>query len=288
MINQLRALLGLEDSDGESSDESEAEDSPPAPTLDTEPAEDVGGGPAGDDVKALQSQVNDLETKGETHDNRIASIQNDMSNLQDDLEDVEGHIRDLLGIYDALSARVNPLVDGQFDRMPAVDGAGEATAPAGRFDLTENDPVEMGSDDESDDDGEDEPQRARTLDDLKEETGMNEPTPDPNPAPAQKSSDDHHHVASFAGTYAREVVSYQWLSDLLELAGVAGTLRALSYYHDIGWISADVKTALQRRLAGAEFGCDAREYRRLRADDHADSLAYVIMLEEMEQEQTTY
>lgn len=286
----IRALLGMEDSEESSSgdDGEEEDDSPPAPSADDAQSADSAPSDVAEDVKALQSQVNDLETDTETNDNRLDSVQNDMDALQDDLEEVESHIRDLLGVYDALSARVNPLVDGELANMPAMGG--EQQAQNSRFDLAETDnasPESTSSEDSDVSESTDDDDK-RTLDDLKEDTGMTEDsTPDPTPDTVQPetASDDHHHVATFAGTYASEVVAYQWLSELLELSGVSGTLRALSYYHDIGWISADVKTALQRRLAGADFDGDARQFRRLRADDHADSLAYVIMLEEMEEEQ---
>jgi len=278
-MDKVRELLGMDDDS-----EDEEDESPPTPTLDDDDDDDDaindGGSVEGDvsqQIKGLESQINDLETETNTNQNRIESLQNDIDTVEDNLDQMEDNVRDLLGIYDAFSARVNPLVEGDIDSLPATSGN---TADS-EFDLTDGDEEPIGSESEgsgedtSNDESDDE--SVRTLSDLKSETIE---TPDEGPP---TTGSDNHHVYSVGGTYASEAVAYEWLSMLLRMSGTAGTLRALSYYHDIGWISADVKKALQRRLAGADFDEGDGEYRDLRADDHADSLAYVIKLEELEE-----
>lgn len=296
MVRYLRILLGLDDAAGDDDDTSSTPDEAETPP---EPDNKGGGSPRvddlNDDLKSMQSQVSDLDNDTEKNDNRIQSLQTDMNQMQDDIEEVEGHIRDLLGVYDALSARVNPLVEGDVDNMPSLSNSDvDSDATDSRFGL-KDEGAEATSDGETSM-GVDEPETddTRTLEDLRDDTGMNntEPEPEsrtveqpPSPTPSVAAG-EHHHVRSFPMTYAGEAVAYEWLSMLLELTDTAGALRALSYYHDIGWISADVKKELQRRLSGADESQVADgDAPRLGANDHAESLSYVITLEGLDERQ---
>ena len=91
-------------------------------------------------------------------------------------------------------------------------------------------------------------------------------------------------LTALADTYATDVIVFEWLTELVRTAGPAATLRAIAYYHEIGWIGADVRAHLEATLGGPDLdiGVDPEETpEELTAEDHADSYTYIMKLEEI-------
>ncbi len=91
-------------------------------------------------------------------------------------------------------------------------------------------------------------------------------------------------LESLAGTYASDVIVFEWLSELVRTAGPAATLRAISYYAEIGWIGEEVKDHLENVLSGPDLDMhvDPMETpEELTAEDHADSYTYIMKLQEI-------
>lgn len=91
-------------------------------------------------------------------------------------------------------------------------------------------------------------------------------------------------LTALADTYATDVIVFEWLTELVRTAGPAATLRAIAYYHEIGWIGADVRAHLEATLGGPDLdiGVDPEATpEELTAEDHADSYTYIMKLEEI-------
>ncbi|QSX00285.1 FlaD/FlaE family flagellar protein [Haloterrigena alkaliphila] len=102
----------------------------------------------------------------------------------------------------------------------------------------------------------------------------------------ESTDDDSDDVtlATLADTYATDILVFEWLTQLVRTGGSAATLRAISYYAEIGWISKDVKHHLESVLSGPDLdihvdpGSPPEE---LTAEDHADSYTYIMKLQEI-------
>ncbi|SER19794.1 FlaD/FlaE family flagellar protein [Natrinema salaciae] len=91
-------------------------------------------------------------------------------------------------------------------------------------------------------------------------------------------------LETLADTYATDIIVLEWLTDLVRTAGPAATLRAISYYAEIGWIDKEVRDHLEATLSGPDLdihvdpGATPEE---LTAEDHADSYTYIMKLQEI-------
>ena len=100
----------------------------------------------------------------------------------------------------------------------------------------------------------------------------------------EKDSGSDVTLESLANTYASDVIVFEWLSELVQTAGPAATLRAISYYAEIGWIDDGVKDHLENVLSGPDLDMhvDPSETpEELTAEDHADSYTYIMKLQEI-------
>ena len=102
----------------------------------------------------------------------------------------------------------------------------------------------------------------------------------------EQEQDDGSDVTleTLADTYATDIIVLEWLTELVRTAGPAATLRAISYYAEIGWIDEEVKEHLEATLSGPDLdihvdpGTTPEE---LTAEDHADSYTYIMKLQEI-------
>lgn len=298
-LSDILRKLGIMSPSSDESDEADETGEPVDTQSEQEDSEEVEE--LRDAVRTLQSQLKEVEAELESTTNSTKGLRNDLTGVEEDMEKMKERIRKLLGFYDALAARINPLVKGDFRAVPLLDALDKESAES-PFDLdeepeyiemqpeeddaeTEPEESHVASKEEGDEDKADDPEvsehtvvsdePARTIADLKRdaEEQSTDPTGDANDTP---------HVSDLPGTYGGELIALEWLATLVDRAGTAGALRALLYYQSIGWISEEVKRALQRRLMGASESSVPQETDELlKAEDHTMSLAYVVQLEEM-------
>lgn len=106
-------------------------------------------------------------------------------------------------------------------------------------------------------------------------------------ASAQEASEaDAVTLSSLPETYAADVVIFEWLTDLVRTGGTAASLRAISYYAEIGWIDEDVRAHLESVLSGPDLDIHVDPETmpdELTAEDHADSYTYIMTLSEIHQ-----
>jgi archaellum component FlaD/FlaE len=250
-----------------------------------------------DDERALRDldvRVGDLESSLEQTESSLKAIRSQQSELSEDIEEVNDTVRQLLGVYDQLTAESNPFEDGSsgngFGVVETPDGE-DSDTDASTDDAHADDPhqdadeevvtFEDLTDGETDanidpvDDEEflwDEEQSAvddHDAEEYTEERGSEERTAVPAEATAE--------LSEIEGGYAADLLVFEWLSELVCASGPASTLKALDYYESVGWISPSVRRELEAVLSGPHLDAhvDPGEPSELSAGDHADSHGYV-------------
>ena len=278
---------------GEEQSMSDAEPEEPAIEPDST---DPGGGAEndGDEERALRDldvRVGDLESSLEQTESSLKAIRSQQSELSEDIEEVNDTVRQLLGVYDQLTAESNPFEDGHSE-----SGFGVVETPADDTDAS--DAAEAPDDARTDTDDEE----VVTFDDLTDDNGES----DSNVAPVDSeeflwdedtsAAADHAdetrrpeeqesvpaeaagaELTEIEGGYAADLLVFEWLSELVCASGPASALKALDYYESVGWISPSVRRELEAVLSGPHLDAhvDPSDPSELSAGDHADSHGYV-------------
>jgi TolA-binding protein len=299
LIKWIRSVLGLHEAnpDPEPTDTGESVESDDEFTLDDEGESDevdlddddldTADAPEDTDIRGLESQLSDAEGDIGQLSNETEALRDDMSDMDAKIDDLDETIRELLGIYDAFAARVNPMAEGDVAPIP-VDGDGTHTDDT--YGLIDGDDHASGADPSADPN---QPVEGATegndaLSELRAATGADDTTAGSTEAPPSPSNTGSAPAASathLPRTYVAETLALEWLSVLVARGGVAGALRALGYYEQLDWISTELKAQLHARLTGAFHDPSVREQTAatsstLTTEDHKVSLSYVILLEE--------
>ncbi|MFC7214196.1 FlaD/FlaE family flagellar protein [Saliphagus sp. GCM10025334] len=259
----------------------------------------------------IENLEDDLEQKGNT----LGSIQDSTQHVSSQVEDVNDTIRQLLGIYDRLTDDVNPFTGsgeerhgfGVFDDEDEPEGFGLGK-PAAEATDANDDGLEMGTDPEAEsvsfddlkgmiedaaaDASSDETGQTITFDeDDVDDTHVEVQATDSVDGADEEAAEDEDDanasdvtLARLSNTYASDIIVFEWLTALVRTGGPAATLRAISYYREIGWISEDVKDHLESVLSGPDLDMHVDPETtpdELTAEDHADSYTYIMKLQEI-------
>jgi flagellar protein FlaE len=115
-------------------------------------------------------------------------------------------------------------------------------------------------------------------------------TSEPAPATAQhepvgreqhgvpRADDSRAHLAHLPSTYVAESVAMEWMRFLVSTGGLLGASRALRQYEDFGWISAEVRAALDTYARLVSTPDDNSSQGSLSVEHHETSLSYVSRL----------
>ncbi|WP_247731198.1 FlaD/FlaE family flagellar protein [Halovivax limisalsi] len=275
-------------------------------------------------VDDLYHRIETLEEELERNGNQLGSIRDAQESVSSDIEEVNDTVRRLLGVYDKLTQPVNPFSgageeaegfgvfgenhhegfgledsndrssDGvSFEDLRAAVEEGDGSREARRIpfedeidDAAEPTAGGAGSGD-GDADSSVEVQATDSADATNEgpsngaEDEADATKADESPTAA---SDDDVTLATLADSYATDVLIFEWLTEMVRTGGPSATLRAISYYHEIGWIDEDVRTHLEAVLSGPDLDIHVdpeRTPEELTAADHADSYEYIMKLAEV-------
>ncbi|WP_440992233.1 FlaD/FlaE family flagellar protein [Haloarchaeobius baliensis] len=143
----------------EAEEETEEEETSPDPSFDV-PLEDLD---QEEQVENLEHRIDSMQEDLERSNSQIESIQSSQEEVAERVEDVNGTVRQLLGIYDQLTASANPFVEGgsrtQMDDdvdgfglggEPDLDGATGEMPPAEEVEAETADEDEPAEDDLAD------------------------------------------------------------------------------------------------------------------------------------------
>jgi len=268
-----------------------------------------------DDREALATRVEELEDDLESTASSLRGVEGAQSDLEESVDEMHQTVRRLAGVYDRVAAAENPFVDGSLERAsddaPAAASGSDDDTDANADGTAERDIVADGDADDvgdavvSFDDLRDDAV-GDDANDTADDTAFGDTTDtdvsDGDASPSFDPSDDsslgadayadgpegetHGHdvdeggmpvLSSLPEGYAGDVLVMEWLSVLMERSGPAGTLRAISHYEAVGWISADVEAALLDAVGGPglDVFVDPTQPREPSADEHALSYDYL-------------
>lgn len=262
----------------------QGDDGPPPEEQNDGPPNNMGGN-IGQQFEAMEDRImaieNEIETVGDRTDkldNRQEVIEGKMESVEEQMGTIEEYVQELLGIYDAVAATVNPLFgDDLRSLIPSLDS--DVEEAANEYDLKEFDLQEMPSAEKL--------REAQKLVDKAEENDFEFPefsedelmekieqiesqsdgdmngtnTEENNPDPVEEAPEDvepidkqtfeqesSYQIVTVKGGLNDEVVALHWLDKLVEEVGYRGTIRLLDYYKRIGWVSPTAKHQLLRRM----------------------------------------
>lgn len=196
-------------------------------------------------LSAIENDLDTVNDRAESIENENEVIEDRIDSVETEIEEHEEYIQELLGIYDAVAAKVNPLFgDDLRTLIPSLST--EAEGAADTYDLKEVEEVEY------------EPQRRTepqdvetTEDDEDDEFALDEGVEDFDASDDNEDEvddDESYEVETIRGGLSDEVVALHWLDNLVAEVGYRGTIRTLDYYTRIGWVSPRAKHDLIRRL----------------------------------------
>lgn len=286
-LDDLEGLDGVEraDADGDGTDTTEADGE----------GEDEDGEEL--TVEDLDSRIDELETRLDRQSSDIDAVRSSQSELSDRLDEMDDRVRRLVGVYDRLTADVNPFAvtpDGESEFRFGVVGrategdASDGEAPASDAERGEGvvtvgdlaDAEDARSAGRETDGAPDETTEARGEDDRAEPEEGAPSDPPPEAALVSDSDGDAPLLTSLADGYATDTVTLEWLSMLVSVGGPAGAFRALQYYEEIGWLGEDIRETLEGVLSAPDIDADVDPSAptELTVEDHARSHEYVLKL----------
>ncbi|WP_440763272.1 FlaD/FlaE family flagellar protein [Natronorubrum sp. DTA7] len=277
-----------------------------------------------EEVDDLIYRIQELEEELESKESTLGTVQDSQQQVAEQVEEVNDTVRQLLGVYDMVTDDVNPFTgageekngfgvfgeddDGanesggfglasatesspdsgtgdetvSFDDLKgALENAAQAQADGGEtitFDESEQ------FEHEDDRDTRVEVQATESVDEPDDESDQNRPDAGDESRTDTDDDSDDVTLATLADTFATDIIVFEWLTQLVRTAGSAATLRAISYYAEIGWIDEEVKAHLEGVLSGPDLDIHVDPEttpEELTAEDHADSYTYIMKLQEI-------
>ncbi|MFO8050251.1 MAG: FlaD/FlaE family flagellar protein [Thermoplasmatota archaeon] len=212
-----------------------------------------------DDLRRTRDVVEDLKhnmsiMEGEVKDlkaemGRMSYLLRSLEGLKNTMTDMESTVSELSGLYDLISANINPFVE-----IPPLRSRNKVIKPEGEG--------EVGSGKESDE--ADFQELSDIFEDEEEQEEIDEwGSPD----------------------LESEGWTLRWTKFLIEKVGKDGLERALDYYKDLGWIDEDIAEKIleiSRGTKGKKIRSDGKKRSwRMDAEDHVKSLEFIKRMNEL-------
>lgn len=256
-------------------------------------------------IEEIRHEIDQVSADVSSNESTLRGIQSHQEEVLERLETIEEHNSQLLGVYDRLTAGINPFGENwevRYDR--ARENAENAEhrynviEPPAKSDqdpVTPDDGESGATVREEDEHGDDEPVGFDDLLERDSDAASSDDAPTAEPSPAETAEptprapanleDSDAYLATLSSGYATEVLLMEWLTVLIDIAGSSGALKALDYYENIGWISRSVKYQMEDFLAGAHVPADesARLPGDLSTEEHNHSFTYIMKLTQQRQ-----
>jgi archaellum component FlaD/FlaE len=289
LLDTIKELFGQE-SDEEPPEEDSIDDESDDALDDGESPEPESDTPESDTeqrLTELQTQVKNLESQASQAENKARALEKQIGDMETELENIDDRTFKLLGIYDALVARINPLVRGSFDDIPSITDKRARDIPddttIDRDQTTSTPEVEAEPSPEPEDDyyGETDETETSVPDDTEhvaEPVWEADPVfalPAPESADSHPETDDEHtdtpmtpepaKTATDAQPYqtpemdtfpldtlntdikTEELLS-EWVLMLLHQGGLDGLFSSLQHYVHLGWMHDDIVAQIEQRV----------------------------------------
>lgn len=266
-----------------------------------------------EDVEELAVRLGELEEDLDRNESSIRAVRSSQEGMEETVEEINETVRQLLGVYDQLTADANPFTDGRErdDQLIENPDASEANTQAN---ARTNGHAGTAGDNTMDDSHEHDDRAANrrsngggqvddetvSFDDLVDESGNGfergselDDAPESDTSATETSGavgDGGDHPSSTDALlsalpegYAGEMLIMEWLAALMERSGPAGALRAVDHYEDLGWIDHDIRERLVDTLGGPGLDAhvDPNRPSEPTASDHEASHVYVRTLDRL-------
>jgi archaellum component FlaD/FlaE len=189
-------------------------------------------------VGMMEGEVKDLKAEMD----RMSYLLKSLEGLKNAMKDIESTVSELSGLYDLISANINPFVE-----IPPLKSRDKIIKP----EALEDDEVEEMEEDDS----------FQDLTNIFDE-----------------GSEEPEEVWSGPDLVAEEAV-LRWTKFLIDKVGKEGLERTLEYYSDLGWIDEDLIDRIleiARGTVGHKGPSDGRKPTwRMDAEDHVQSLEFI-------------
>ncbi len=262
-----------------------------------DPDEEVVDGAAAPAIEEVRHDIDQLSAEVDSNDSTIRAIESQQDDVLERLERVEEHNARLLGVYDRLTAGINPFDedwDVKYDQARG-DEAEDDESRYGVIDPPENVETEASDDaagretvsfedlkqrHDEPDAGSDSSTERRREPPGRDEGGRTPPEP---------TAAGDAYLDALAPSYATDVLLMEWLTMLIRIAGAPGALKALDYYENIDWINEPVKRQVEDVLSGVDAPDEAepRPPGDLTTEEHNRSFAFIMKLAQQRQPMPT-
>lgn len=263
----------------------------------------------------LQTQVKNLESQASQAENKARALEKQLDDMGEELENIDNRTFKLLGIYDALVARINPLVRGSFDDIPSITDKHARDIPDDTLlsqyeDETAVDPTPAANPDDTapdtneDDTSQDEPRwevdPSLSLSPADAEAELHAAEADEDDHSVEAAAHGHLYQTPEMDTFPLDALNTdiqteellsEWVLMLLHQGGLDGFFSSLQHYVSLGWLHEDIAAEIEDRANKSmasqldiEFTPHELEgpvvYNDSRFDgvDHERSYAYITLL----------
>lgn len=251
--------------------------------LDEEVGPDVGDGDdddtveTGDALEDLRHELDQVAADLETTQSKLRAVQSERDEMVSRLDGLEDDTAQLLGVYDRLTAQVNP-----FGENWQQSAEGRPDDSEGRYGVVSAStgsatPTPVETNGHADTHAHDE---EKSIDELVDETPP-EPTVDTTESFSQGRPPSGVYLRALSPSFATEVLLMEWMTMLIDNAGPGGAMKAVDYYERINWIDESVKNHLEDLLGGVQTAPLSAEgaVADLTSEEHSQSFAYIMKLD---------
>ncbi|KTG09074.1 hypothetical protein AUR64_14840 [Haloprofundus marisrubri] len=254
--------------------------------LDEEVGPDVGDdddaetGGQGDAIEDLRHELDQVAADLETTQSKLRAVQSERDEMVARLDGLEDDTAQLLGVYDRLTAQVNPFgenwqqsaegrtddSEGRYGVVSASNGSSNATP------VETNEHADTHAYEEDDEDD----YASEAVDET-----PSEPVVEVTESLPETPSASDVYLRGLAPSFATEVLLMEWMTMLIDNAGPGGAMKAVDYYERVNWIDESVKNHLEDLLGGVQTAPLSAEgaVADLTSEEHNQSFAYIMKLD---------
>ncbi|WP_117594543.1 FlaD/FlaE family flagellar protein [Haloprofundus halophilus] len=228
----------------------------------------------GDAIEDLRHELDQVAADLETTQSKLRAVQSERDEMVERLDGLEDDTARLLGVYDRLTAEVNP-----FDEQWRQSAEGRTGGDSRYGVVSVGEESSNGSVVETNGHAD---SRARDDEPTEETFEATPPAPpvDAESLPRTQGSSDVY-LRTLAPSFATEVLLMEWMTMLIDSAGPGGAMKAVDYYERINWIDESVKDHLEDLLGGVETAPLTADgvVDDLTSEEHSQSFAYIMKLD---------
>ncbi|WP_224268056.1 FlaD/FlaE family flagellar protein [Haloprofundus salinisoli] len=239
--------------------------------------DDADGVGSGDAIEDLRHELDQVAADLETTQSKLRAVQSERDDMVARLDGLEDDTAQLLGVYDRLTAEVNP-----FDEQWRQSAEGRPSEGDSRYGVVSvSDGSSNGSVVETNGHTDTHAREDNESTDKAVEETPPAPPVDATESIPQAQVPSEVYLRGLAPSFATEVLLMEWMTMLIDSAGPGGAMKAVDYYERINWIDESVKNHLEDLLGGVQTAPLTADgvVDDLTSEEHSQSFAYIMKLD---------